>query len=96
MHGSRIFFRGGPHLTDVFLFFFVVVLVLNLFYSLQRGWVNSFYYRENYTSPRIQRESNIFQGGGGGGGGGGGVQLFPGGGSNVHFYRNPYMIFQGV
>ena len=37
------------------------------------------FYRENYTFPRIQRGSNIFQGGPtfffrGGGGGGGGVQ----------------------
>ena len=64
MHGSRNFFQGGPGLAarllsgQRFLFF----LVLNLFYSLQR-W---FYYRENYTFPRIQRGSNIFQGGGGG------------------------------
>ena len=33
-----------------------------------------FYYRENYTIPRIQRGSNIFHGGGGE------DQLFPGGG----------------
>ena len=41
-----------------------------------------FYYRENYTFPRIQRGSNIFQG----------VQLFSrgGGGPNANFYRNPY------
>ena len=31
--------------------------------------VQWFYYRENYTFPRIQKGSNIFQGGGG-------VQLF--------------------
>ena len=42
------------------------------------------FYRENYTFPRIQRGSNIFQGGptfffrGGGGGG-----------SNANFHRNP-------
>ena len=34
--------------------------------------VQWFYYRENYTFPRIQKGSNIFQGGG--------VQLFLGGG----------------
>ena len=42
---------------------FFVFLVLNL---LGVQW---FYIRENYTFPRIQRGSNIFQGGGGGGGG---------------------------
>ena len=38
-------------------------LVLNLFYSLQRG-VQWFYYRGNYTFPWIQRGSNFFQRGG--------------------------------
>ena len=32
-----------------------------LFYSLQRG-SNGFYYRENFTFPRIQRGFKIFQG----------------------------------
>ena len=41
------------------------------------------YYRENFTFPRIQRDSKIFQGGGGGG------QLFPGV-PNANFYRNAY------
>ena len=35
--------------------------------------VQWFYYRENYTFPRVQKGSNIFQGGGGV------VQLFLGG-----------------
>ena len=45
-----------------------------------------FYCWENYTYtlPRIQRLSIIFRGGGGG------VPLFPGGGPNTNFYRNPY------
>ena len=48
---------------NVFLgFFFYLFLVLKLFYSLQEG-VQWFYYRENYTFSRIQRGSNIFQGG---------------------------------
>ena len=48
------------------------------------------YSRENYsyTLPSIQRGSIIFQGGGG-------VKLFPGGGPNAYFFRNPctYLLF---
>ena len=44
-----------------------------------------FYYRENYTFPRIQRGLNIFQGGGGGEG-----SNFFQGGPNANFYRNSF------
>ena len=56
------------------------VLVLNLFYSLQRG-VQWFYYRENYNFPKIQRGptfsrvGSTFSRGGGGGGDRRGVQM---------------------
>ena len=70
MHGSRIFCQGGSGpdslktagTTFFFLVFFYLFLVLKLFYSLQEG-VQWFYYRENNTFSRIQRGSNIFQGG---------------------------------
>ena len=45
-------------------FYFSSQLILQFTEGFQ--W---FYYRENFTFPRIQRGSNIFQGG---------VQLFPG------------------
>ena len=48
-------------------YFFCPQLILQFIEGVQ--W---FDYRENYTFPRIQRGSDIFQGGG--------VQLFPGGG----------------
>ena len=77
MRGSRNFFRGGggvharrPEMDNVFflLLLFCPQLILQFIEGVQ--W---FYYRENYTFPRIQKGSNIFQGGGG-------VQLFLGGG----------------
>ena len=66
------------------MFFFVFFLVLNLFYSLQRG-SNGF-----NTDQGSKGGSNILQGGptyyrGGGGGSNNfqGVQLFPGGGVQI-------------
>ena len=44
--------------------------------------VQWFYYRDDYTFPRIQRGSNIFQGGGG--------SNFSQGGSSAYFFRNTY------
>ena len=57
---------------DNVFFFFCPQLILQFIEGVQ--W---FYYRENYTFPRIRRGSDISQGGGGGsnffqGGGGGG------------------------
>ena len=60
---------GGREWTTYF-FFFCPQLILQFIEGVQ--W---FYYRENYTFPRIQRGSDISQGGG--------VQLFPGGGGGV-------------
>ena len=63
----------GQDLNNVFLLFFSPQLtVLQFTEGVQR-----FYYRENYNFPRIQRGSNIFQGGPTLSRG---VQLFPGGG----------------
>ena len=69
MRGSRNFFRGGggavnarrPEMDNVFfiLLSFCPQLILQFIEGVQ--W---FYYRENYTFPRIQKGSNIFQGGG--------------------------------
>ena len=68
-------FKGGPGPTarkqsgQCVLLVFLVQLILQFTERVQ--W---FYYREHYTFPRIQRGSNIFQGGptfsrvGGGGG----------------------------
>ena len=82
MGGSRNFFRGGggggpcPTARNgqriFLLLLFCPQLILQFIEVVQ--W---FYYRENYAFPRIQKGSNIFQGGGGGGsnfflGGGGG------------------------
>ena len=64
-------------------------------------FIHWFYYRENYTFPRIQRGSNIFHGGGGGGGGG--VQLlisiethitcdFPGGSGSPNHPLGPLLL----
>ena len=93
MRGSRNFFQGGgggPGPTvrkqsgqHIFFYFFCSpCLILQFTEGVQ--W---FYYRENYSFPRIQRVSNIFQG----------VQLFSrggwgggGGGPDANFYRNPY------
>ena len=51
-----------PEMDNVF-YFFCPQLILQFIEGVQ--W---FYYRENYTFPRIQRGSDISQGGGGGGG----------------------------
>ena len=76
MGRSRNFYQGGGvqarqpenSLNNVFLLlFFSPQLILQFTEGVQ--W---FYYRDNYTFPRIQGGSNIFQGEG--------VQLFPGGG----------------
>ena len=58
---------------DISFFLLLFFLVLNLFYSLQRGPIILFYYRENYTFLRIQRGFNIFHEGG--------SNFFQGGGS---------------
>ena len=64
------FFRGGgggsmPDGQKWITYFFLLLLFcpqLNLQFIEGVQW---FYYRENYTFPRIQKGSNIFQGGGG-------------------------------
>ena len=79
MFRSRNFFQGGgggvharrPEMDNVFFFY------PQLFLQFIEG-VQWFDYRENYTFPRIQRGSDIFQGGGGSNffqGGGGGVLI---------------------
>ena len=69
MRGSRNFFRGGGPCPTARngqrILFFCPQLILQFIEGVQ--W---FYYRESYTFPRIQRGSDISQGG---------VQLFPGG-----------------
>ena len=93
MHRSRNICRGGgggrggvgsmpddrKQPGQRFFFFFYS----STYFTVYRG-VQWFYYRENYTFPRLQRGSNIFHGGG--------VQLFQGrgGGPNANFYRNPF------
>ena len=63
MRGSRNYFQGGgvharrPEMDNLF---FCPQLILQFI-----GGVQWFDYRENYTFPRIQRGSKIFQGGGG-------------------------------
>ena len=85
MRGSRNFFRGGgggsmPDGQKWTTYFFLLLLFCpQLILQFIEG-VQWFSYRENYTFPRIQKGSNIFQGGGGGGsnfflGGGGGVLI---------------------
>ena len=64
-----------------YLFFFCPQLILQFIEGVQL-----FYYRENYTFPRIQRGSDISQGGGGGGEG---VQLFPGVGVRIIILKKP-------
>ena len=59
-------------------------LVLSLFYSLKRG-SNGFIAEKTILI--------LYKGSRGGPGAGGGVQLFPGGGPNANFYRNPYTYF---
>ena len=76
MCGSRNFVRGGggggsrsdSRNTALTTFFFFFLHSPQFILQFTDG-VQWFYYRENYTFPRIQRRSNIFQG----------VQLFLGG-----------------
>ena len=81
MRGSRIFFRGGPgpmarkQSGQRFVF---VVLVVNLFYSLQRG--SHGLITEKTIPFHGSRGSPIFPRV---------VQLFPGG-PIANLYRNPY------
>ena len=82
MRGSRIFFREGDpgpmarkQSRQRFVF---VVLVVNLFYSLQRG-----------SHGLITEKTIPFHGSGGGSIFPRVVQLFPGG-PNANLYRNPY------
>ena len=66
-------------------FFFFSFFQSSTYLQFTEG-VQCFYYRENYTFPRIQRAgpptfsrgSNFFLGGGGG--------------PNANFYRNPYIL----
>ena len=88
MRGSRNFFSGGgggggasrpdSQKTVWTMFLVVVFFSPQLILQFTEG-VQWFYYRENYTFPRIKRGSNIFQGG----------PNFFQGGPNA-FYRNPY------
>ena len=78
MRGSRSFFSGGggfharrPEMDNVF------------FLQLIEG-VQWFDYRENYTFPRIQRGSNIFQGGGG-------SNIFQGGGVLIIIFKETHI-----
>ena len=68
--------------TTFFLFCFV--LVLDLFYSLQRG-SNGFISDRTILFLRSRGGPTFSRGGGGGG-----SNFFPGGGGpNANFYRNP-------
>ena len=60
-------------------------LVLSLFYSLKRGSNGFIAEKTILILYKGSRGGPLFSGGGGGG-----VQLFPGGGPNANFYRNPY------
>ena len=77
MRGYRNFCQArlSENSSEVFSSFFFNPQ-LWFFTVLQR--VSNGYFKEDYTFPRFQRESNIFQGGG--------VQRGP----NAYFYRNPY------
>ena len=80
-----IFIKGGagpmarkqPEQRFFFCFFFSPQLILQF-----TGGVQWFYYRENYTFPRIQRGSNIFRGEG--------VQCLPGKGIQMLIYIEPH------
>ena len=70
--GSLVQARRPENRLDLFfvlLFLWLICycffLVLNLFYLQFTEGVKWFYYRDSYTFPRIQRDSNIFKGGGG-------------------------------
>ena len=76
---------GQKTVWTMFFFFFVFFFSPQPILQFTEG-VKWFYYRENYTFPRIQRGSNIFQGGGGGG------SNFFQGDPNANFYRNPYYL----
>ena len=82
---SRIICQGRSRPDSqktVWTTFFFVFLVLNLFYSLQRG-----------SKCFITEKTILFQGSRGGptfSRGGGGGQLFFYGRSNANFYRKPY------
>ena len=83
-HHAQIqkFFREGdqgPKARKQYGHFFSPQLILQFTEGVQR-----FYYRENYTFPRIQRGSNILRVGG---------QTFSRGGPNANFYRNPYNLW---
>ena len=73
---KKITFTSGPTARKQpgqGFFYFSSQLILQFTEGVQ--W---FYYRQNFTFPRIQRGSNIFQGGGGGGG----SNFFQGGNAN--------------
>ena len=57
-------------------------LVLSLFYTLKRGFNGFIAEKTILILYQESREVHYFPGG---------VQLLPGGGPNVNFYRNPYM-----
>ena len=65
--------------------FFSIFLVLNLFYSLQKG-SNGLLQRKLYFSKDPEGVQHFR----GGGGGGGPASSGGGGGPNAYFYRTPY------
>ena len=87
MRGSRNFFQGGggpaPTSRQRFFCLFLFVLVLNLFYSLQRA-SNGFITEKTILSKdpegvyHFPGGANFFHGGGGG--------------PNANFYRNPHKL----
>ena len=79
MCGTRNFCQGGPGPTarkQPGQLFFSPQLMLQFTEGVQ--W---FYFRDNYTFPRIQR-GPIFSRG----------SYFSQGGSNAYFFRNPYQL----
>ena len=75
MRGSRNFFQGGsrPEGQKTVLATFFYFFCSSTYFTVYRGGPMG-YCRENYTFSRIQRGSNIFQGG---------SNFFPGGGGGV-------------
>ena len=84
MRGSRILFQGGgvqARQPECSLdFFFVFILVLNLFYSLQRA--SNGFITEKTILLKDPEGVQLFPG----------ESNFVHGGPNANFYRNPYSL----
>ena len=63
--GGGVQARLSENSSEVFFSFFLILNFTEYITVLQR--VSNGYFKEDYTFPWFQRESNIFQGGGGGG-----------------------------